>query len=143
MGVFVNAGFYVGALLFGIWTVTGIVGGFFPCDPAARARLCRGAIHVILGVVGTVCLLPVPALIWLGVRGDPRLEAYWWFTLAVQGLSLACFLLLGAVYFGISPLERLLEANRIDSAMFSWRVLRLDRSHRAEDLTNKHRKGQR
>jgi hypothetical protein len=100
----------IGALFFGAWTATGIIGGFFPCDSGCAGDTLPGAIHVILGEIGAICLLPVPALIWLGVRGDPRWMRYYWFTLAVQGLALASFLLLGAVYFGISPLDRLLEA---------------------------------
>lgn len=98
----------IGALLFGAWTATGIIGGFFPCDPGCAGDTFPGIIHVILGEIGAICLLPVPALIWLGIRGDPRWTRFAWFTLAIQVLALVSFLLLGAVYFGISPLDRLL-----------------------------------
>lgn len=101
----------IGGLLFGAWTATGILGGFFPCDPGCAGDTLIGAIHVILGEIGAICLLLVPTLIWLGVRGDPRwMRCYGWFTLAVQALAMASFLLMGAVYFGIFPLERLLES---------------------------------
>lgn len=101
----------IGALLFGAWTATGIIGGFFPCDAGCAGDTLSGAIHVILGEIGAVCILPVPTLIWLGVGGDPRWRRYGRFTLAVQALALASFLLLGAVYFGLSPLDRLLESS--------------------------------
>lgn len=94
----------IGALLFGAWAATGIVGGFFPCDPGCRGDTLAGVVHVMLGEVGAVCLLPVPTLFWLGVRGDPRWVSYGWFTLTIQALALASLLLLGAAYFGISPL---------------------------------------
>lgn len=100
----------IGALLFGAWAVTGVIGGLFPCDPGCQGDSLAGVVHVILGEVGAVCLLPVPTLIWLGVRGDPRWAGYGWFTLAVQALALASHLLLGAVYFGISPLAPMLES---------------------------------
>jgi hypothetical protein len=100
----------IGALLFGAWTATGVLGGFFPCDPGCAGDTLSGVIHVVLGEIGAICLLPVPTLIWLGVRGDPQWKRYGWFTLAVQSLALASFLLLGFVYFGISPLDRLLES---------------------------------
>jgi hypothetical membrane protein len=99
----------IGAILFGAWTATGIIGGFFPCDSGCAGDTFSGVIHVILGEIGAICLLPVPALIWLGLRGDPRWKRHRWFTLAVQVLALVSFLLLGAIYFGISPLDRLLE----------------------------------
>jgi hypothetical protein len=99
----------LGGLLFGAWTATGIIGGFFPCDSNCAGDTLPGAIHVVLGEIGAVCLLPVPALTWLGVRGDRRWKRYLWFTLVVQSLTVAGFLALGAVYFGISPLARWLE----------------------------------
>jgi hypothetical protein len=67
----------IGALLFGAWTATGIIGGFFPCDYGCAGDTLPGIIHVILGVIGAICLLPVPTLIWLSVRGDPRWMRYW------------------------------------------------------------------
>jgi len=99
----------IGSVCFGVWTATGIIGGFFPCDAGCAGATWPGFIHNLLGEIGTLCILPVPTLIWLGLRRDPNWTGYGWFTLAIQLLALTTLVLLAAAWFGLFPLNRILE----------------------------------
>jgi hypothetical protein len=60
-----------GVSLYLVWAGFGLLGGFFPCDPGCAGQTWSGWIHRLLGEITSVCIVPVPLLIWLGVRSDP------------------------------------------------------------------------
>jgi hypothetical membrane protein len=88
-----------GVLLFMIWAALGVIGGFFPCDPGCRGETLSSWLHLLLGEIGAICILPVPALVWLAVRRDPQWRGFGWLTWPVQILVITLSLALAAAAF--------------------------------------------
>jgi hypothetical protein len=89
-----------GISLYLLWAALGVVGGFFPCDPGCRGETFSGWMHRLIGEVSHICILPTPALIWMGVRGDPRWRGFGWVALPAQASIVVASLALGAWYYG-------------------------------------------
>lgn len=89
-----------GIVLFMAWAGIGVVGGFFPCDPGCAGETWSGWIHRLLGEISSVCIVPVPLLIWLGVRRDPKWAGFGWFVLPVQVSLVVVSLAMGASVYG-------------------------------------------
>src|SRR5206468_2921669 len=85
-----------GAFLYVAWAVIGVVGGFFPCDPGCRGQTISAWVHLTLGEIAAVCILPAPTLVWLAVRRDSAWRGHGWFTLIVQFLAVALTMALAA-----------------------------------------------
>jgi len=100
-----------GVLLYVIWAALGVVVGFFPCDPGCRGQTPSAWVHLVLGGVASICILPVPTLVWLAVRRDAAWKGHGWFTLAVQFLAVVLAIALAAAdyeaYVAIQPLREL------------------------------------
>jgi len=88
-----------GVSLFMMWAMLGVVCGFFPCDPGCRGETFTGWMHLALGEIGAFSILPVPALIWLAVRHDPRWRGFGWLTWPVQILVVLLSLALAAAAY--------------------------------------------
>jgi len=91
-----------GVSLFLIWAAIGVIGGFFPCDPGCRGESFSGWMHLTLGEIGAVCILPVPTLLWMAMRCDPTWRGFGWLTLPVQVLIVLLSLALGAAAYEAS-----------------------------------------
>lgn len=89
----------MGVSLYLAWAGLGLAGAFFPCDPGCAGETWSGWIHRLLGEIGSVCIIPVPGLIWLGVRKDPRWRRFGWVALPVQVVVVVISLTLGASYY--------------------------------------------
>lgn len=106
-----------GIALFMTWAGIGVVGGFFPCDPGCTAQTWSGWMHRLLGEISGVCMLPVPLLIWLGVRRDPNWSGFGWLVLPVQVSFVVVSLALGASVYGPHELGATL---RNISGLLQW-----------------------
>jgi len=109
-----------GAVLYAVWAGLGIVGALFTCDPGCRITTWSARIHLYTGMVGIFCILPVPTLIWLGVRGHLHWRGFGRFTLAVQAAALVSLLLLGAQFYGVPGAGALDEVGGALQRVFMW-----------------------
>jgi hypothetical protein len=85
--------------LYFLWAVLGVTSALFPCDPGCAGDTFSGWMHRLIGEITTVCILPVPTLIWLGVRHDPKWRGFGWIAVSVQVLIVLASLALGAAVF--------------------------------------------
>src|SRR5436305_821053 len=60
----------VAVICFLVWAVLGIVAGLFPCDAGCEGRTLAGRVHLLAGEIGMAAMLPVPGLVWFGVRHE-------------------------------------------------------------------------
>jgi hypothetical protein len=85
-----------------LWAGLGVASILFPCDPGCAGETFSGWMHRLIGEIMTVAILPVPALIWLGVCRDPNWRGFGWIGLPVQGLLVAVTLALAAAHWRIN-----------------------------------------
>jgi hypothetical protein len=107
-----------GLILYSLWAGLGVASVFFPCDPGCKGETFSGWMHRFIGEVMTVCIVPAPILIWLGVNRDPAWSGFGWIALPVEVLLVMASLALGAAAFtGL----RVGETSLRDSAgLFQW-----------------------
>jgi len=100
-----------GSTLYLVWALIGVIGGFFPCDPGCRGETTSAAVHLVLGGVASVCILPAPMLLWMGVSSDATWRGYGWFIMVIQLLAVVFSIALAAaayeVYVAGQPLREL------------------------------------
>src|SRR5439155_19808697 len=93
------------------WASMGVIGGFFPCDPGCRGQTPSAVVHLILGVIASICILPVPVLIWLAIRRTSGWRWHGWLALVVQifavVLTLAMWAAAYEAYVAGQPLREL------------------------------------
>jgi hypothetical protein len=65
-----------GLALYLLWATLGVIGALFPCDPGCAGDTFSGGMHRLLGEIASVCILPVPTLIWLGLCRDERWRGF-------------------------------------------------------------------
>ena len=109
--------------LYLLWAGLGVFSVFFPCDRGCLGETFSGWMHRLLGEITTVCILPVPTLIWLGARHDPRWRGFGWITLLVQVLIVAASLALGAAAFSDAALAGLRLKDLSGLIQWSWWIV--------------------
>lgn len=107
-----------GLAVYFLWAGLGVISALFPCDPGCEGNTFSGWMHRLIGEIATVAILPLPTLIWLGVRHDPRWHRFGWITLPVQMLIVLASLALGGAAFTDTKLHGV--ALRDLAGLFQW-----------------------
>lgn len=90
---------WAGVALYLVWAGLGVASAPFPCDPGCTGETFSGWMHRLIGEIMTVAILPVPTLIWLGVRHDRDWRGFGWIALPAQVLLVTATLALGGGYY--------------------------------------------
>jgi hypothetical protein len=90
-----------GKVLYLMWAGLGVASLPFPCDPGCAGETFSGWMHRLIGEIMAVTILPMPALLWLGVRRDPNWRGFGWSALPAQVLLVAVTLASGAAAWRI------------------------------------------
>jgi Protein of unknown function (DUF998) len=107
----------VGLSLYLLWAVLGVAAALFPCDPGCKGETFSGWMHRLLGEISTACILPVPTLIWMGVRKNPEWRGFGWLAIPIQVLIVLVTLALAAGFYGTSIAG---VALRNTTGLFQW-----------------------
>lgn len=112
-----------GMALYFLWALLGVASVLFPCDPGCKGDTFSGWMHWLIGEITTACILPVPTLIWLGVRHDPRWRGFGWIALTVQFFVVLATLALGAAAYTKSPVAGMKLSDLVGLFQWLWWVV--------------------
>jgi hypothetical membrane protein len=90
---------WIAPTLLAVSFVSASTGGMFPCDPGGLAVTWSGRVHLLAAQVGTLAVLPVPWVFWLGARHDPTWQSYGFFSGLMQASWISAFVLLALGYY--------------------------------------------